>query len=256
MELKLKARRLNSSRPSASMRSDRSRVAATFSLASVSRRTGASAALETSEAERDRDPDAERGDQDQEERHAVERVIDVRQRLRDLDRVVASGRVLGGGGEHSNVRLADLRVAEERPLAALRCLERPASDRERLRLLERPQGGSVGADDLDVAAGPEDVALDLDVAPPVRCLFYANGLRPRRDLLRACSQPVVDLVVERVLDDEPDDRRRGDDGQRDGGCGHEGEACAKTHLSRRAYPTPRTVWMSRGSSLASVLRRR
>ena len=45
--LKLLARRLSSSRPSTSIRSERSPVSVTVSVASVSRRTGASAARET-----------------------------------------------------------------------------------------------------------------------------------------------------------------------------------------------------------------
>ena len=36
----------------------------------------------------------------------------------------------------------------------------------------------------------------------------------------------------------------------------QGKARAKAHPSRRAYPTPRTVWIRRGLPPASVLRRR
>ena len=45
-------------------------------------------------------------------------------------------------------------------------------------------------------------------------------------------------------------------GDHDGHRGGQDEACAEGHVPRRTYPTPRTVWMHRGSPPASVLRRR
>ena len=77
-----------------------------------------------------------------------------------------------------------------------------------------------------------------------------------RDLRRTLAQSIVDRGTELVADEDVDGRGRKNDRERDRGGGSKREADAKAHGSRSAYPTPRTVWISRGLPPASVLRRR
>ncbi len=51
-------------------------------------------------------------------------------------------------------------------------------------------------------------------------------------------------------------RRGHEHGDDDGHGGGQDQSRAKGHVSRSTYPTPRTVWMQRGSPPNSVLRRR
>ena len=76
------------------------------------------------------------------------------------------------------------------------------------------------------------------------------------DLIGARLQGRVGLAPKLVADDHEDDRRRDDDREPDGCRGDERQPGPKAHSSRSAYPTPRTVWISRGLPPASVLRRR
>ena len=61
-----------------------------------------------------------------------------------------------------------------------------------------------------------------------------------------------------VPHDDVDDGRRGDDRDRNRGTSQQRNPQAEAHRysSRSAYPTPRTVWIRRGSPSASVFRRR
>ena len=77
-----------------------------------------------------------------------------------------------------------------------------------------------------------------------------------RELIRLRVQRVVDRPAQLVADDEVDDEGRRHDCKRNGGSGNQRETGAKAHGSRRAYPTPRTVWIRRGLPPSSVLRRR
>ena len=80
--------------------------------------------------------------------------------------------------------------------------------------------------------------------------------RLQRSARPSSRSDVVDGAAQLVADDEVDDQRRGDDRERNGRSGDERETGAKAHGSRSAYPTPRTVWISRGLPPSSVLRRR
>ena len=79
------------------------------------------------EPERCGDPDPSGRDQEQEERDPIERVMDIRQRLCDLERVPTPVRVHRGNGEDADVGLADLRIAEEGSVAGLGRLQRSLS---------------------------------------------------------------------------------------------------------------------------------
>ncbi len=61
-------------------------------------------------------------------------------------------------------------------------------------------------------------------------------------------QPIADQCVDQARGEQHRERDR----QR----GEQGEPAAQAHFSRSEYPTPRTVWISRGSPPSSVLRRR
>ena len=105
----------------------RSRVAATSSVARVSRRTGASAVRATShEAQRGRRADAAERDEDQDRAQAVERLVHFRERSRDLHGVAGSG---VGNREDANVGVGDLGIAVERILRPGGDLARALVDR-------------------------------------------------------------------------------------------------------------------------------
>ena len=76
------------------------------------------------------------------------------------------------------------------------------------------------------------------------------------NLVDRLSETVVDLVTELVPDQDVDKCRGKYDSDRDCGRGHKHQPDAKAHDSRKAYPTPRTVWISRGAPPASVFFRR
>src|SRR5205085_10565812 len=113
--------------------------------------------------------------------------------------------------------------------------------------LVRGEGRAVCRDDLSHAADRSELRA-----------------REARDVVRVdrlnqagtAAEPIVDRRVELSLDDEVDDERGGHDGERHRGCGDESGPGAERHRSRRAYPTPRMVWINRGLPPASVLRRR
>ena len=70
------------------------------------------------------------------------------------------------------------------------------------------------------------------------------------------TQVVVDVATKSVANQGVDEAGREQHGERDGEGGEEGQPAAKAHFSRSEYPTPRTVWIRRGSPPSSVLRRR
>jgi len=108
----------------------------------------------------------------------------------------------------------------------------PSVDRKRLGLVEREQRRSVRLDGLDVVKTEEGARRRVEEGLAVRRrLRMQPGVR---ELDRACLEPVVDLAVELVSDDEPDDDGREDDGERDGRGGDEGETRAEAHGSRKA----------------------
>ena len=145
--LKLPARRPSSSVPSSAMRRERSRVAVTSSVASVSRRTGRERGARDDEAERRREPDAAERDEDQDRAQPVEGGVHLGERPRDLEDVA----VLDGGGQDAHVVSGDLGVAVVGAGPRRGRLARPLVDREREVVARRPDR-ALGAVDLDVAA--------------------------------------------------------------------------------------------------------
>jgi hypothetical protein len=76
-------------------------------------------------------------------------------------------------------------------------------------------------------------------------------------LHRALLKRLVDLAAQLAADDEEHEDRGKHHGEGHGTGGSDGDSGAKAHAdSRRAYPTPRTVWIRRRLPPASVLRRR
>src|SRR5581483_4607263 len=130
------------------------------------------------------------------------------------------------------------RVAEVRPLL-------PGGDAPRLRV----EGNGVAR--LDVPEQRDVVAAER---------AEAVGDRPRGvwvpcDLRRVLREQGVDLRVQLVPHHEVRRGGRGGDDDGDDERGDEREPGAEGHGSRSTYPVPRTVWISRGSPPASVLRR-
>ncbi len=184
--LKLAASRLSSSRP---LRVDSLRevpVSATCSVASVSRRTGASAARDTSRPSATAIAMPPSGDHDQEDRSGVERVVRRCSSERAIWTRVARAVEACTGVDAREGAVADRRVARRtrpvvRPCDRLeRALRGPAAARS-------PRASrnsrSVRADDLDVAVRAEDAA-ESRVGVAARPLLEPQ-LRPDPSLLGA-----------------------------------------------------------------------
>ena len=243
--------------PPTSIRSERSPVSVTLSAVSVRRRTGASAARETTSPSAAASATPESATRSRSEPEPRERVVDLGERARDLDRV--PGAV--GEREHPHVRAVDAscprRTACRRRCSAARSTTSVA-DRQ-LDVLERlAQRAPVGPDELDEgvrlaepAAEPEERlavgALDLGQrdlrdlrarAPRAsRRSGRAAARGRRRTRARTRARPPARRLPQRRSRSAP------------------GSSC-RSHDSRSAYPTPRTVWISRGFPPTSVLRRR
>lgn len=86
--------------------------------------------------------------------------------------------------------------------------------------------------------------------------------RPGKDLvgdgLQTALERVIDLAAQLMANDHISDTRGQHDGHGDRRRGRYGEPGPEAHSggSLRTYPTPLTVWISRGSPVASVFRRR
>ena len=202
------------------------------------------------ETEASSEPDPGQRNQDQIGTEPVERVLDLSKRPGDLDRVARAERGLVRELDHAQVGAIHLRVAEVGILLVTGYAQNAVSDRERH---IRPSGTMrrpVSLDELRIAlrtakswARTEQQSRD------------SIG-RLVRDLLGSVAKGVVELGAKLTPDDDEDDDRRQHHRQGDGRrCGQR-EAGSKAHCSRSAYPTPRTVWISRGRLFASVLRRR
>ena len=132
--------------------------------------------------------------------------------------------------------------------------------------IELAEDGREALERLAAESQPDVLVLDV-LMPGVDGLEVCRRLRRAGSRLPVLMLTARDAVENRVagLDAGADDyvtkpfaleellarirallRRSGD----------EGETRAKAHASRRAYPTPRTVWIRRGLPPASVLRRR
>ena len=111
------------------------------------------------------------------------------------------------------------------------------------------------ADQLDEPTAAEHVSVHVEVELAARGRLQVREWA-RRDLKGLSAHGVVDLAAQLVTDDDVHDHRREDDRKGNGSGGDERQPRAEAHVVRRAYPTPRTVWMRRGLPPASVLRRR
>ena len=251
--LKLVASRLSSSSPLTSIRSERSCVSVTRSTVSVRRLTGVSAARATTRPRPGRDDDAPRRDEQEEQAQPLERLVDLGEGSRHLDgciRAVAEG-------EDAEVRAVDLDVVPEGAALPPRDGEHVVVDRKANLLAERRDDAAVGVHELHVAARL------AELGPYGEEVFALHGgddrERMRGDLPGSLLEPVVHRRAQLATRDDVDDDRREDDGEGDGDGSRDGDPCPEAHVphrSRSAYPTPRTVWIRRGASPASVLRRR
>ena len=202
------------------------------------------------ETEASSEPDPCQRDQDQIGAELVERVLDLGERPGDLDRVALAERDLVRERDHAEVGALDLRVAEVGVLLVAGYGQNAVSDRERhirpARTMRRP----VFLDELRIPLGTAKSGAGTEQQPS------DSVGRLVRDLLGSVAKGIVELRAKLTPDDDEDDDRRQHHRQRDGDGRGQGEARAKGHGSRSAYPTPRTVWISRGRLFASVLRRR
>ena len=105
--LKLAASRLSSSVPLASIRSERSPVFVTFSVAPVRRRTGASAVRATARPSAAASGDSDRRDDEQVGADPGKGVVDLGERAGDLHGEALRVR----HGDHAHVDAGDVRVA-------------------------------------------------------------------------------------------------------------------------------------------------
>ena len=126
-------------------------------------------------------------------------------------------------------------------------------DGELDRLVGEANRVAVRVDHLEVAGSAAELRAGLEegliarLEGPERLVLDLGGAVAKRGVKRAAELASHDDV----------DRDRGEnDGERDRRSGRDGEAGPEAHDSRKAYPTPRTVWISRGLPPASVLRRR
>ena len=108
-----------------------------------------------------------------------------------------------------------------------------------------PIGGSAESA-AELRAGLEE-GLIARLKGPERLVLDLGGAVAKRRVKRA---------AELASHDDVDRDRRENHSERDRRRGRDGEARPEAHDSRKAYPTPRTVWISRGLPPASVLRRR
>ena len=165
----------------------------TCSVASVSRRTGASAARATTQPERGREPDAAERDQDAGSvRMRRERAVDLVERPRDLDRVRRSR---AGTVSTRTCDALDLARREKK-----RSLRRPDATCERA-LVDGQRDASAPSGRIVVAVAVDDLrrsrrALAERGAGSRRRTAPGSGLdgrMARGDLGRALAQRVVDL---------------------------------------------------------------
>src|SRR2546427_193085 len=93
---------------------------------------------------------------------------------RNLKGVVIPREILHGNGEHTNLRVSNVGVGEERGAASFRNIQRVAANREGAGFVRRTEGLTVRADELDIARRAEHRAGDVDVRasvfPRSRCV--------------------------------------------------------------------------------------
>src|SRR5438093_242462 len=151
---------------------------------------------------------------------------------RNLKGVVIPREILHGNGEHTNLRVSNVGVGEERGAASFRNIQRVAAHREGAGFVRRTEGLTVRADELDIARRAEHRAGDVDVRASVfPSLEVCWSLR---DGLRLLPKRLVDSLEQLIADDDVDDHRSKHDGEADRGRGDDGEARPEAHFSRRA----------------------
>ena len=190
------------------------------------------------------------GNQQQEQTDAVERRVDLVQRTRNLDSGVGSVRER----EDANVLSVDGHVLPERSVPLTCDGEDVLVDRELHVLSRRHENRPVGSYELHVPPRLAELGANGQIRLAAAPRNHAERLE--RDLCRPILERFVDRGSQLLARDEVEEERRGDDGERDRGSRRDGDAGTERHDSRSAYPTPRTVWMTRGAPPSSVLRRR
>ncbi len=123
----------------------------------------------------------------------------------------------------------------------------------------------------DVAVGVEDLDDGIRFGElRTADLFVSDDARLRRPLIRiVVGEPAPDAGIIGPLQQEPVGRRpqlalradvrgvdRSEHDERERGRDREQQPDAQAHAGRTVYPMPRIVWMRRGASSTSVLRRR
>ena len=167
-------------------------------------------------------------------------MVDALQRARD-DHSAVPGR----SDDLAGMDALDGRVADEVVRLAVRGDgPRRGVDRENLRPAgERRHRRARAVDQL------HRVAEDKPVVRVVWARIPLDG--PRVSL-----EAVVELRAQVAAHEQIDRQGRGGDHDGNHGRRDERQSKAEAHGSRSTYPVPRTVWMRRGSSSVSVLRRR
>ena len=179
---------------------------------------------------------------------ARDRELEARAGIRD-GRAIGPDQ-LGQGRGCARARGRD-RPLQEDPVAGLGPLlggllplgRRLGTGRERRRLAVLGEGGPLSGADRHLSLGrARDQRRHL--------------LRPLGDHVGLVAQVVVDVAAQPVTDQDVDESRGEQHRERDRQRREQREPAAQGHFSRSEYPTPRTVWISRGSPPSSVLRRR
>jgi hypothetical protein len=198
--------------------------------------------------ERRGDRHAPARDQEQDPPDPRQRVVDLAQRPRDLERPPFSDR----RRDDADVGMRHRRVREERASRAGRHRSYARGDREGDVLLLGSGHVAAAADELHVPwSGAERGPRDVGEEPAALSRLDQADERKPDDGLRARAQTIVDLASELAADDDVDNCGRRRDGDRDGDRGRDGEARPER---RRAHSRDeRTHWARRRALQASSI---
>ena len=210
-------------------------------------------------AEHRREDDAGEADQGEHDRQPAQGGVDVLERARGLQRLAL------GELRHvdAHVGAVELGVVEERLGQALGDGHHARAGLQQRLLIGRRLDVAGARDDLRVAgllAERRGRQQQQELAPlllgvELAALRAVARLRRGGDALAQRAQPVVDRVAQLGAHEDVGGDRGQRDGERDGQRGQQHQAAAVAHVPSR-NPTPRTVWIRRGSPPSSVLRRR
>ncbi len=178
-------------------------------------------------------------------RQVTERCVGLVERPRQLEEVVADR-----CRDHAQPLALHLDRLE--PMTSARI-----DDRQHQLLAARDVDDAVFVDGLEVEGVEAGAATERVVRAASAALSLECGEeRESCDLVGTLDQRCVDLLDELATRRRICGEGRKADRHRDCGGGDQGDAPPQRHDGRATKPTPRTVWMTRGSPPASVLRRR